>query len=150
MIKFCKKWWFYLAMPLVIIASLVVLGGKKELKPYDDYIFYGIAQNKVVGKERLKVNFLVKGFPFKRHSVYVEIIKPDGTVDFLHSEEHTKNHKAHYEKDGGLRKYKASYAIPNLPKGLYKLRVAFEFDTDGWGRLSRDRLVSNDIIFEVK
>ena len=65
MIKFCKKWWFYLTMPIVVISAVLALGSHKELKPYDDYIFYGIAQNKVVGKERLKVNFLVKGFPLK-------------------------------------------------------------------------------------
>ena len=148
--KTIKKWWFYILVPVLVIAAVFIAGGKKELKNYEDYIFYGIAQNKVIGKERLRVNYIVKGFPYRRHSVYVEIVRPDGTLDFLYSEEHTREHKAHYKPNGGLRKYKASYVIPKLPKGKYKLRVTFEFDTPGWGRLNRDKLISNDIKFEIK
>ena len=149
MIKFCKKWWFYILMPLITVGILMSLDGKKDLKNYEDYIFYGIAQNKVTSNF-LKVGFSVKGFPHRRHSVYVEIIHPDGTIDFVSSEEHLGTHKAHYEKKNKIKAYKAKYKLPKLPKGIYKLRVKFEFDTPGWGRLNRDVMISNDIIFEVK
>ena len=68
-------------------------------------IFYGIAQNHIGKggtKNRLEVRYLIKGFPYRRHSVYVEVLDHHGKVDFLYSEEHTKEHKAHYAKDGGV------------------------------------------------
>ena len=149
MIKFCKKWWFYITIPLLICGALLLIDGKKDLKNYEDYIFYGIAQNKVTSRN-LKVNFSVRGFPHRRHSVYVEVVYPDGTIDFVSSEEHTAIHRAHYDKDDKIKAYKAQYKLPKLPAGKYRLRVRFEFDTPGWGRLNRDVIISNDIAFEVK
>ena len=148
MIKFCKKWWFYLLLPTLLVVFLLSLDGKKDLKNYEDYIFYGIAQNKVVDN-KLKVNFSVKGFPHRRHSVYVEIIHPDGSIDFVSSEEHLGTHKAHYHKGNKMKAYKATYKLPDLDAGIYKLRVRFEFDSPGWGRLNRDVIISNDVEFEV-
>ena len=160
MMKSIKKWWFYVTLPILLICAIAAIPSAGDIKPCINdskkekgcYLFYGIAQNSI---ERsggiLKVNYLIKGFPSRRHSVYVEIVHPNGEVDFLYSEEHTKSHRAHLHKDGGLRKYAAKYKISNkLPKGIHKLRVTFEFDTPGWGRLNRDKLVSNEIKFEVK
>ena len=154
MMKMVKKWWFYAIMPIVLICALVVIGPKKELKNYEDYIFYGVAQNSVSQSkvsDFLKVNYTIKGWPALRHSVYVEVIDHHGVVDFLYSEEHTANHRAHLCKDGCLRKYKAYYKIPkSLVPGKYRLRVTFEFDTPGWGRLNRDKYISNEVKFEIK
>ena len=155
MMTFMKKWWFYLLIPTIVVVALMSVPEPKALKPYEDYIFYGIAQNKLDVSKRgnaLFINFAIKGFPYKRHSVYIEIVMPDGSVDFLRSEEHTKEHKAHYHPKQGFRKYRAIYKIPHkkLGPGKYKLRVRFEFDTSAYGRLKRDILVSNDVKFEIK
>ena len=147
-----KKYWFYILVPILMIAAIAVLPGNADIKPCIDdskdekgcSIFYGIAQNHIGKggtKNRLEVRYLIKGFPYRRHSVYVEVVDHHGKVDFLYSEEHTKEHKAHYAKDGGVRQYKAFYKIPaRLRPGKYKLRVTFEFDSPGWGRLNRERL----------
>ena len=162
MMKMVKKWWFYVTIPLLMVLAIVAIPGAGEIKPCVDdskkekscYIFYGIAQNHIGkdgNKNRLEVRYLIKGFPYRRHSVYVEVLDENGKVDFLYSEEHTKEHKAHYADEGGLRQYKAFYRIPaKLRPGKYRLRVTFEFDTPGWGRLNRDALVSNLVKFEVK
>ena len=156
MLALIKKYWFAFALLSIGYLVFSIMGNlgsdirAKKCNIESDrpgcYIFYGIGQNDIEAKGgKLKVNYLIEGFPYKHHAVYVEIIKPSG-IDFLYSQRHTANHKAHAQKVGKQRLYKATYKIPPLPKGSYKLRITFKFDY----LLGTKDLVSNDIKFKVK
>ena len=115
------------------------------------YIFYGTAQ-KVISMEKefdyLGVNYLIEGWPGVEHDIFIEIVDHHGKVDFLYSEKHTANHKAHYHSDKGQRPYKAYYRIKPSKHGpgKWKLRVTFRFHLP----LGTTSYVSNDIPFIIK
>ena len=155
MMSYFKKWWFPCILIMMCYGVFSIFGkfgneiSAKKCQENSDrpncYIFYGIGQNNVKHHGgKLKVNYLIEGFPVRDHTVYVEIIKPSG-IDFLYSEQHTANHKSHAQKHGAQRKYEATYKIPKLLKGTYKLRVTFKFN---YAFGTKD-LVSNNIKFEV-
>ena len=109
------------------------------------YLFYGIAQNKIAGKGKLKVNFLIENFPKRPHSVFVELKDHRGELDFLYSQSHSASHRAHLCTGRCQRQYNTVYNIPKLKPGTYYLRVTFKFKY----LLGTKDLVSNDIIFQV-
>ena len=150
MIKFCKKWWFYLVVSLTVIIGLFNISGPSVLTPYKDYIFYGIAQNKVTSG-KLKVVFSVRGFPAHKHTVYTEIMDSNGVIDWLATVEHTGTHKAHYHKSKThLKPYKAEYDVSRFKKGKYKIRLTFEFKHGISGHLNPVPYYSNWVAFEIK
>lgn len=156
-----KKWWFVAAAAVLIFTVFTIAGNYgKEINAYKCqvesdrpgcYIFYGIAQNDLRvdgGDNRIKVRYLIEGFPPRDHDVFVELIYPDGSIDFLYSQKHSGNHKAHHSKSHAQREYHTSYKIPikHLHKGVYKLRITFKFHM----QVGEKRLVSNDMKFQIK
>ena len=164
MMTMMKRWWYYIFVVVAMAACLYSfkdIGNPPQLcqdsktDKKDCYIFYGIIQNHLeVSKDRssVKVNYLIKGFPAVKHELFVEIMLPDGTIDFLYSKSHTANHKAHYHPKMGARKYVSSYDIPHkkLGVGKYKLRVRFDFKFGISGHLKPDEFYSNWMKFEIK
>ena len=156
-INHLKTHWFQYVLAIVCISVFSVsskLGGQinaKRCNVESDrpscYLFYGIAQNDIPKSGgNLKVNSLIENFPKRPHKVFIEIIKPNGTLDFLYSQSHTASHQAHLCEGRCQRQYKATYKIPKVDLGTYKLRVTFKFKY----LLGTKDIVSNDIIFKVK
>ena len=149
MIKFCKKWWFYIAMPIITIIAVASISGPTVPVAYEDYIFYGISQHKVKDG-KLDVIFSVRGFPAHKHTVYTEIQLPNGDIDWLATVEHTGTHKAHYTTHKKhLKPYRASYNVSKFKKGKYKIRLTFEFKYGISGHLNPVPYYSNWVEFEI-
>ena len=157
--KLFMKYWFVLLLAVVGFSAFKTVGNygneiySKKCEVKSDrpncYLFYGIAQNSIGkngAKNKLEVRYLIKGFPSVAHDVFIEIIDPNGQVDFLYSESHTASHRAHLCEDGCLRQYKTFYRIPKLKNGNYKLRVTFKFKY----LFGTKDMISNDIPFVVE
>ena len=149
--------WFQYALALVCVGTFSLtskFGGQINAKRCiveadrpSCYIYYGIAQNDIKKEGgKLRVNSLIENFPKRPHQVYVEIIDSKGEIDFLYSEAHSPSHKAHLCPGRCQRQYKATYKIPKVDLGTYKLRITFKFKY----LLGTKDIVSNDIIFKVK
>ena len=153
-----KNYWFPYLLAAVCYITFSVTGkyssqiASKKCQVESDrpncYIMYGIAQNDITkNNHKLKVNYLIEGFPKKDHDMVIEVIDNKGELDFLYSDQHTAAHKAHHCEGQCQRQYKAAYKIPSsLMAGMYKLRVTFKFKY----ALGTKDMVSNDIKFEVK
>ena len=152
-----KNYWFAYVLAALCYATFAIFGkfgseihSKKcniETDRPNCYIFYGIAQNDIGKSSKLKVNYLIEGFPKRPHTVFVEILDHNNELDFLYSNEHAASHKAHLCTGTCQRKYTSTYNIPKtLKPGKYKLRVTFKFKY----LLGTKDMVSNDIKFEVK